>query len=193
MKGLSGIEAMKRIREVGTDTPVILMTAYHRDSELAAAVKECGTVVIKKPLDMDSMLEFLKQSAKPPRVAVLDDDEGMRTMLVRFLASQGFSAVATGEPERLFELIDREEVDAAVLDMNLQRSDGLEVFENLRTIRPELLVVLISGFPAKMDGKIEQARQLGAYAGLTKPFKPEELVSILRRGLAEKRLQLLAG
>ena len=114
------------------------------------------------------------------RVLVVDDDPLMLRFVRDALATAGYAAVMTGDPQELSHLIRTEQPELVVLDLMLPGTDGIELME--RT--PELVdlpVIFISGY--RRDETIAKALELGAADYIVKPFSPTELVARVRAAL----------
>jgi FixJ family two-component response regulator len=110
----------------------------------------------------------------PPLVVVVDDDESMRRSLGRLLRSGGlaFESFATGEA--LLEALDALEPRCAVVDVHLPGMGGLDVQRALRGRRPELPVLLITGYD-EPEAR-QRALAAGAVGFLLKPFPRSDLL-----------------
>lgn len=64
MPGMTGVEACKIMRNEKPDLKVILMTAYAVEVLVAEAIKELAVKVVSKPLDIDNVLNMIKNSRK---------------------------------------------------------------------------------------------------------------------------------
>ena len=113
-----------------------------------------------------------------PRILVIEDDHVMRDMVVDYLADhdmRGLSASGSQEAARIFA---QGEPDLVVLDLRLDREDGLDLLREIRT-RSDVPVVITSG-----DRRDEIDRvvglELGADDYLTKPFSLRELLARIR-------------
>jgi len=73
---------------------------------------------------------------------------------------------------------DRDEIDAVVLDLVMPEMAGDETFDALRQIRPDLPILLVSGYDKEMAGERFLGRGIAGF--LYKPYEPEELVERLR-------------
>ena len=122
-----------------------------------------------------------------PAILVIDDEEVMRDVLHTLLQEAGYRVVlAEGGPQGL-ALARAQGFDAAIVDVMLPDMGGIEVLEELRKIDAELVVLMITAF-ASVETAI-QAMKRGAFDYVTKPFKHEEVLHILRNGLNQRRLQ----
>ena len=66
MPGLNGVQALRAIKFLAPEIPVIMMTAYTRDELIAEAQQTTGFPVLVKPLDLDRVLAILSQIAPAP-------------------------------------------------------------------------------------------------------------------------------
>ena len=120
-------------------------------------------------------------------ILVVDDDEAILRLMQAFLEDGGFQVTTVLGGRAGVELFRRtpERFDGVVLDLVMPEFDGARVFEEIRQIRPDLPVILVSGYAE------EAARSLlgeGSRASfLHKPFEPEELVKRLRAAFPLRR------
>ncbi|MBI4133829.1 MAG: response regulator [Candidatus Terrybacteria bacterium] len=109
------------------------------------------------------------------RVLIMDDDESMRGVLLRFLARNGWQAVAASNAEAAMRVLKAAACFAAILDVESESSeDGFAAARKLLALEPALRVVMMSGNPIYA----ERARAAG-YPFLSKPFNLAELLNIL--------------
>ena len=123
-----------------------------------------------------------------PSLLVVDDEQGVRTALSQIAKIMGFDVitVATSD-EALQSYKDRLHADrpfsTVLLDLNLRSGlNGMEVFQALRRMDPEALVVATSGQHA--EGDVERFRALGFAGFLPKPYSLERFDSVMRSALA---------
>ncbi len=119
-------------------------------------------------------------------VLVVDDEEAMRHLLTVILTDRGYDvrAVSNGE-DALRELAARE-YDLVLSDVRMPRMDGLELVRRALELHPALTFIVMSAY-GNHDTAIE-AMKAGAYDYVSKPFKPDEVLLVLRK--AEERLRL---
>jgi DNA-binding NtrC family response regulator len=131
---------------------------------------------------------------KKGRIAIVDDDREMRSLLEDFLIQRGYEVlVFTGSVEALGKLIGADpkmlqSLDAVISDIQMPRLDGLELTRRLKAKAPDLPVILITAF-GSLESPVE-AMHLGAFDYVTKPFKLAEIEAHLDRALEVRRLRL---
>ena len=122
-------------------------------------------------------------SSTPSRVLVVDDEEGITSLLSETLRLAGFSAVVARTGVEALECLRRDEIDFVLLDVNLPLMDGFECLEKMRERHPSLPIIMISARQDKKD--VIDGLRLGADDYITKPFSIEEVVmrinTVLRR------------
>lgn len=101
------------------------------------------------------------------RLVVVDDEPGLRRLLILLLERDGrFEVVGeAADGEEALAAVDRSDPDLLLLDLGLPGLDGLEVLQRLGG-RQRPTTVVLTGFAD--DATLEQARNLGASAALVK-------------------------
>lgn len=119
-------------------------------------------------------------------ILIVDDEEIVRDALSDLLRREGFQpqAVRTGEEALL--LLEREEVDVILLDIMLPGMGGFEVLRQIRSRDPDQVVIVVTAY-SSIEGAITAMRD-GAFHYISKPFKNEEVVLTIRRGLEQRQL-----
>jgi PAS domain S-box-containing protein len=129
---------------------------------------------------------------KGHKALIVDDEQSIRDTLSFFLKDEGYISHAVGRPSEALAYQKKNEVDLALIDVNLPEMDGLALAEKMLAHNRELTVIFITGMDS-FDYMIRAIR-LGAYDYLKKPLLPGELNLALerfeeRRALRKKVLQ----
>jgi DNA-binding NtrC family response regulator len=119
------------------------------------------------------------------RVLLVDDERMLRRVLRRGLAQAGFEVVEACDGRAALELLRRERFDLVVSDVQMPVMDGLELLEALPTVQSDVPVVLMSGSLDLREN--DDARHLGAFDFLKKPFGLTELQQIALRAANSHR------
>lgn len=106
-------------------------------------------------------------------VLVVEDHEALRETMIETLEAHGFRAIGTDCAESVCELCDDHGFDIAVLDLNLPGEDGLTLARRLRTVQPELGIVMVTARHQLTDKIL--GYEHGADLYLSKPVEAEEL------------------
>lgn len=129
-------------------------------------------------------------TAESPLILVIDDEEAMRDSCAQILLRDHFRVETAAEGTSGLRLAGELKPDLVIVDLKMPGISGFEVLEGLRQIDPLMVAVVITGY-ATVESAVE-AMKKGAYDFLPKPFAPEELRIIIRRGLERRRLALEA-
>lgn len=124
----------------------------------------------------------------PARVLVVDDEPEMRRTLARLLSAQGMSVLTAMSGEEGLDIMAREPIDVALVDLQMPGVTGMDV---LRGIKSEDIDVHVIIMTAHGDVDIAvQAMHAGAYHFLTKPFRSSDEVSLtIRKAVEHRRLR----
>lgn len=120
------------------------------------------------------------------KLLVVDDEEVVCEGCRRIFAQQGFLVDTSTDPRQGLTWAIERPYDAVLLDIKMPKVDGLKFLERLRSSKPDLPVILITGYPSVPTA--QHAVRLGAADYITKPFTPEEVTHAVRR-LLEPREQ----
>ena len=122
-------------------------------------------------------------------ILVIDDEQIMREGCSRILSKDGWAVItAENGNQGLDEYqIRSESIDVILLDLMMPGMSGMEVLERLRTVDPNLLVIVITGY-ATVESAVE-AMKKGAYDFIPKPFTPDQLRIVVKRALERRSLQ----
>jgi two-component system, NtrC family, nitrogen regulation response regulator NtrX len=120
-------------------------------------------------------------------ILVVDDEAGVRTSLTGILGDEGYAVDAVESGEACIQVLESRRYDLLLLDVWLPRMDGLETLARVRTLDPELPVVVISG-----HGTIEtavKAVRMGARDFVEKPLALEKTLLVVKNALRQRRLE----
>ena len=121
------------------------------------------------------------------RILVVDDDVKVRALLGEMLTEQGYEVVSAADGTEAIQRVDENDLSLVLLDFQLPDFDGLKVLEEIRTRRPALPVVMVSGF-----GTIKlavEATKGGAYDFIEKPPDPNRVALVIKNALAQDALR----
>jgi signal transduction histidine kinase len=121
-------------------------------------------------------------------ILVIDDDDLVLDLCTVVLEGQGHAVSTARDGTRGIAVARRLNPDMVFVDLRMPGPSGLQVIEEIHEIDPTTVVVLMTGH-ATIDVAVD-AMKLGAYDVVGKPFKPEELKALSRRGLEKRRLEL---
>src|ERR1041385_742613 len=122
-----------------------------------------------------------------PRVLVVDDEKVIREILSDFLTMEGYIVRTVEDGEAALRELQRRTYNMVISDLKMPNMGGLQLLEKIAEENLNVLTVIMTGF-GTVETAIE-AMKKGAYDYILKPFKVEEVVHIVQRGLDRQRLQ----
>jgi two-component system nitrogen regulation response regulator NtrX len=120
-------------------------------------------------------------------ILIVDDESGVRASLAGILGDEGYLVQAVESGEACLQALEGRRYDLLLLDVWLPKMDGLETLARVRTLDPEVPVIVISG-----HGTIEtavKAVRMGAQDFVEKPLSLEKTLVVVRNALRQKRLE----
>ncbi|MEN8171912.1 MAG: response regulator [Chloroflexota bacterium] len=123
-----------------------------------------------------------------PKILIIDDEEIVRDSCIHILAKNNYEVATAQNGEEGLELLQEFNPDLALVDLKMPGLSGYEVLEKIRALDPNIVTIVITGF-ATVDSAVESMKK-GTFDFLPKPFKPDELRLITRRGLERRKLIL---
>ena len=115
----------------------------------------------------------------PPRILVLDDDAGIRRMVEMVLESEGFEVLGASDGRVALGLVEQARFDLIVVDLQMPVMDGRTFYRELRQAGYQMPVIVLSAYGARVA-----AVELGAEAGMGKPFDIDDLIDLVNELLA---------
>jgi len=123
-----------------------------------------------------------------PKILIIDDEEVVLDSCTQILAKGDFQLLTARNGILGLELMKEFLPDLIFVDLKMPGISGFEVLDGIQEFDPTIVTVVITGF-ATVNSAIE-AMKKGAYDFLPKPFTPDELRVITRRGLERRALVL---
>jgi Response regulator containing CheY-like receiver, AAA-type ATPase, and DNA-binding domains len=117
-------------------------------------------------------------------VLVVDDDEGVRRVLSRWVVDMGYTVEAAADADSALDIMRERSIDVALVDVRMPGHDGIWLLDQVRRLFPETALVLATGL-MEMDPMV--TLRPGVVGYIVKPFNREDLVQVVKRGMAERR------
>jgi two-component system response regulator PilR (NtrC family) len=115
------------------------------------------------------------------KILVSDDELSMRQFLEILLKKEGHQVVCAGDGQEAWVRFQAEPFDLVISDIKMPKMDGLELLQKVKQQRPSLAVIMVTAYASPEDAIA--AMKAGAYDYLTKPFKLEEIKSVIHNAL----------
>jgi two-component system response regulator HydG len=125
------------------------------------------------------------------KVLVADDEPTIRDTCIRVLKKLGFATFSASSGTQAIKIAKEQGIGLAVLDIKMPEKDGLETLGELKKLRPDARVIMITGF-GSMESAIEAMRS-GASDYLLKPFSIKDLEQSVSRAFVGRpgRVELI--
>jgi CheY-like chemotaxis protein len=152
----------------------------------AAKPKETAAAGPAKGADVGGV-EVINPEGKLELILLIDDEPMITALVAEMLSNAGYRVITCLEPFRALEIFKKfkSEIDLVILDYTLPIMDGSEVFDELKTIRADVAVMLSSGFAEQEKVRAMLARGLQGF--LPKPYTETRLLDQVRSTLAAIR------
>ena len=125
--------------------------------------------------------ELRKKNHESPRILIVDDDPGQRSLLNTFLRSQGFETVTADSGQQALETLRTGKFDMMISDVRMPGLSGLETLRLARKEHATLPVLLVTAFTDVRDAVA--AMRDGAVNYLAKPIDLDELLASIRQAI----------
>ncbi len=195
MPQMNGIEVLKRIRTFGANIKVIMLTGID-DSDLEKEARLNGASgFLRKSLGIKVIVKAVNDifNVKRPygnnKIMVVDDDVSVSSLIKDFFAKKGYEVITAGNGRDALDKLNKEHPIVVLLDVRLPGMDGLLILKRIREIDSKVGVIMVTGI--KDDETFEEAKKLGAYEYIVKPFDLDYLETcvLVRICLVSAQLQ----
>jgi DNA-binding NtrC family response regulator len=119
-------------------------------------------------------------------ILLVDDQDSIRFFLEKTLVEEGYEAHTAKTGGEAVDLAKQVVPDLILLDLRLPDMDGIEVLKKIRSVFPEICVVMITAY-GDIETAVEAMKQ-GAFDFVTKPINLDQLMIIVKKGLESRRL-----
>lgn len=123
-----------------------------------------------------------------PKIIIIDDEEIVRDSCIQILMKNNYIIQTASNGLDGVELVKEFHPDLVFVDLKMPGISGFEVLEKIHAFDPTIVTIVITGF-ATVDSAVD-AMKKGSYDFLPKPFTPDELRLITRRGLERRKFSL---
>jgi len=130
----------------------------------------------------------MTNKSEKPLILIIDDEEALRDGCRQVLEKCGYAVLTAEQGIEGINLAREHVPDMAFVDLKMPNISGMEIIEILSRDIPDIVLVMITGF-ATIVSAVE-AMQKGAYDYLPKPFNPDQLRALTKRGLDHRNLKI---
>jgi len=121
------------------------------------------------------------------RILVIDDEENMRHMLSALLVAEGYLTELAKDGQQGLLALEKKHYDFVICDIKMPIMDGISFLKKAIGYDASMTIIMMSAF-GTVDTAI-QAMKLGAYDYISKPFKSDEIILVLKKAEERERLR----
>jgi DNA-binding NtrC family response regulator len=177
MPGINGVQTFREIKRINPEAVVIMMTAYSVEDLVREAVEEGAYAVVYKPFDIDKIVSIIESALSKTLILIVDDSFTDREALKTILEERGYAVIATSTGAEALAMVKEKRFDIIFLDVKLPDIDGVEFFEQVKSIDPEVAVIMMTGYSE--TELMQKVISHGAYTCIYKPFSVDKIVTLV--------------
>ncbi|NOX79894.1 MAG: sigma-54-dependent Fis family transcriptional regulator [Deltaproteobacteria bacterium] len=129
----------------------------------------------------------MQQNGKQKQLLIIDDEDNMRHMLSSLLSRHGYQIENAADGLEGIALLRKKEFEFVLCDIRMPRMDGMAFLREARDIEHSATIIMMSAY-GTVDAAIK-AMKLGAYDYISKPFKADEILLVLKKAEERERLK----
>ncbi|MBZ5655330.1 MAG: sigma-54 dependent transcriptional regulator [Acidobacteriia bacterium] len=121
------------------------------------------------------------------KLLIVDDELSVRDSLAKWFHEEGYQVGTAEDANGALTRMAESSWDAALVDIKMRGTDGIELQRRMHEIDPKLIVIMMTGY-ASVDTAVTALKN-GAYDYVTKPLDPDEIAHLVKNALAHKRTE----
>jgi two-component system response regulator HydG len=121
------------------------------------------------------------------KLLIVDDELSVRDSLAKWFHEEGYEVGTAENANEALTRMAESRWDAALVDIKMRGTDGIELQRRMHEINPELVVIMMTGY-ASVETAVTALKN-GAYDYVTKPLDPDEIAHLVKKALAHKRTE----
>ncbi len=128
--------------------------------------------------DIGDIDKWLKEKAifVKSKILVIDDEDYIGTLFKETLEGRGNEVVLANSSSEGLKFVEEQDIGLVFLDLKMPGVDGAEVFKHIKSIKPKLPVIIITGYPQSSD-MMMRALAYGPFGVMKKPFIELDIVN----------------
>jgi excisionase family DNA binding protein len=122
-----------------------------------------------------------RSTERGTRILVIDDDRTICSLFTDTLEDEGYQVTTVNDPHEALELVKGGNYSLLFLDLKMPEMDGAELLKQIRAVKPEMPVTVITGYPE--SDLMMKALDYGPLGVMKKPFKGSDILISIRNYL----------
>lgn len=119
------------------------------------------------------------------KLLIVDDELSVRDSLNKWFREEGYEVHTAEDANEALTRMAETKFDAALLDIKMRGTDGIELQKRLHEIDPDLISIMMTGY-ASVETAVEALKN-GAYDYVTKPLDPDEIAHTIKNALSHRQ------
>jgi len=119
------------------------------------------------------------------KLLIVDDELSVRDSLGKWFREEGYEVTTVENAGDALTRLAEQRWDAALVDIKMHGTDGIELQRRMHEVDPELIVIIMTGY-ASVETAVTALKN-GAYDYVTKPLDPDEIAHLVKNALTHKR------
>ena len=187
MPEMDGVDTFLKIKDISSDIPVILMSAYAVDDRIQIALHNGVFGVFNKPLHFERLLRSIKKAGSDGAlIMIADDDEALTSRLLDELAEKGYESIVAKDSDTAVDIAKETRVDIIILDMKSQAIRGMETYSSIREIRPDVIVIILGSLNSENGEFANVGIKSNVGACLEKPVDMNQMLESIQKLLNDR-------
>ena len=215
MPKLQGEDIVRRLADRKVAYPIIVYSGWDGPeteqwvSEYAGSGLNVALVQILAPSHPENLLRALESALRIPRdsatpdetkpiknqtktlkprgkLLIVDDEDGVRQCM-RVIFEDEYDLFLAGDGPTAIELAKQNDIDVAVTDLRMAGMSGIEVLEQLKSLKPDIEVIIMTGYETADTRR--QALRLGACDYINTPFDCSTMRAAISKAMQHRRLE----
>lgn len=120
------------------------------------------------------------------KILVVDDEQGVCYSFKKILGRQGYDVITANNGIEAIEKSGAEKPALIIMDVSMPKMDGLETLQKLKSLYPALTIIMMTAYST--SDRAITAMKYGAYDYLIKPFDNADMIALVERALAERKM-----
>lgn len=115
------------------------------------------------------------------KILTADDSASMRQMVTFTLKGAGYDVVESVDGKDALSKLTDADIGMIITDLNMPNMDGIELIRSVRAMPAFKFIPIILLTTESQDAKKKEGKEAGATGWIVKPFKPEQLVGVVKK------------
>ena len=115
-------------------------------------------------------------------ILIADDEELVRSFIKRIVEGLGHEPFLAANGKVALDIFKKQRIDLSFADIRMPLMDGLTFLHEVKKIKPDAVVVIITGFPSA--DTISETVEKDGYTYITKPLSVQHIIDLIQRGLS---------